>query len=60
MTDEVKQNLFDRFFSTKGGRGTGLGLLVTQKIIHEHGGEISVESKAGEGTTFSVRLGRIE
>ena len=60
MTDEVKQNLFDRFFSTKGGRGTGLGLLVTHKIIHEHGGEISVESKDGEGTTFSVRLGRIE
>jgi signal transduction histidine kinase len=60
MTDEVKQNLFDRFFSTKGGRGTGLGLLVTQKIIHEHGGEIFVESKAGEGTTFSLRLGRIE
>ena len=60
MTDEVKQNLFDRFFSTKGGRGTGLGLLVSQKIIHEHGGEIFVESKAGEGTTFSVRLGRIE
>ena len=58
MTDEVKKKLFTRFFSTKAGRGTGLGLLVTQKIIREHGGEISVESKAGEGTTFSVRLKR--
>jgi len=58
MTDEVKEKLFTRFFSTKAGRGTGLGLLITQKIIHEHGGEISVESKAGQGTTFSVRLKR--
>lgn len=58
MTDEVKAKLFTRFFSTKAGRGTGLGLLITQKIIHEHGGEISVESEAGEGTIFSVRLKR--
>jgi signal transduction histidine kinase len=56
MTDEVKSKLFARFFSTKAGRGTGLGLLNTQKIIHEHGGEISVESQAGQGTTFAVRL----
>jgi signal transduction histidine kinase len=56
MTDEVKAKLFTRFFSTKGGRGTGLGLLNAQKIVHEHGGEITVESKTGKGTTFSVRL----
>jgi len=56
MTDEVKEKLFTKFFSTKSGRGTGLGLLITQKIIHEHGGEISVESTAGRGTVFSVRL----
>jgi signal transduction histidine kinase len=56
MTDEVKSKLFTRFFSTKAGRGTGLGLLNTHKIIHEHGGEISVESQAGQGTTFAVRL----
>ena len=56
MTDEVKARLFSRFFSTKAGRGTGLGLLITQKIIKEHGGEIAVESEDGRGTTFSVRL----
>ena len=58
MTDEVKARLFSRFFSTKAGRGTGLGLLITQKIIKEHGGEIDVESEDGRGTTFSVRLKR--
>ena len=58
MTDEVKAQLFHRFFTTKAGQGIGLDLLVTQKTIQEHGGEISVESKAGEGTTFSVRLNR--
>jgi len=56
MTDEVKAQLFHRFFTTKPGTGVGFDLLVTQKIIHEHGGEISLESKPGEGTTFSVRL----
>ena len=58
MTDEVKSKLFSRFFSTKAGRGTGLGLLITKKIAHEQGGEISVESSAGQGTTFSVRFKR--
>jgi len=58
MTDEVKGKLFTKFFSSKAGRGTGLGLLITQKVIHEHGGEIFVDSEAGQGTTFSVRLKR--
>ena len=56
ISDEVKAKLFTKFFSTKAGRGTGLGLLGSQKIIHEHGGEISVESKVGQGATFVVRL----
>ena len=56
MTREVQQKLFSRFFSTKEGRGTGLGLLITQKIVEEHGGEIKVSSTSGKGTTFSVQL----
>jgi len=48
--------VFDAFFSTKGSRGTGLGLAVTSKIIHEHGGKIDVESAVGEGTTFRITL----
>lgn len=56
MDDEVKNKIFTSFFSTKAGAGTGLGLLVTQKIISEHGGTISVESEAGKGSTFTIRL----
>jgi len=56
MSEEVKNKLFTSFFSTKGHRGTGLGLLVTRKLIEEHGGCIAVESKLGEGTTFSMQL----
>jgi signal transduction histidine kinase len=56
MTDEVKSQLYTRFFSTKGGRGTGLGLLGSQKIIEEHGGVITVESTVGQGSIFSVQL----
>lgn len=44
------------FHSTKGLRGTGLGLAVTRKIVEEHGGQISFESTEGRGTTFTVRL----
>ena len=56
MNEEVLQKLFSSFFSTKGHRGTGLGLMVTRKLIEEHEGEISVTSKEGEGTLFTVRL----
>ncbi len=56
MSDEVKSQLFSSFFSTKKGKGTGLGLLVTKKIIDEHGGSISVATREGEGSSFTVRL----
>jgi len=56
MTDEVREKLFTSFFSTKGPKGTGLGLLVTGKLIEEHNGTISVDSRLNHGTTFSIRL----
>jgi PAS domain S-box-containing protein len=56
MSEEVKGKLFTSFFSTKGHRGTGLGLLVTRKLVEEHGGKIAVNSRLGQGTTVTMRL----
>jgi PAS domain S-box-containing protein len=56
MSEEVITKLFTSFFSTKGHRGTGLGLMVTRKLIEEHNGTIDVKSQLGQGTTFTVRL----
>ncbi len=56
MDDEVKKHLFTSFFSSKGAKGTGLGLLVTRKLVEEHKGEIEVESTPGVGTVFNVRM----
>jgi len=52
----MMNHMFELFHSTKGNRGTGLGLAVAKKIIDEHDGSISVKSKQGEGTTFTIRL----
>jgi signal transduction histidine kinase len=48
--------VYQPFYSTKGQRGTGLGLAVTRKIIDEHGGRIHVHSSPEEGTTFTIGL----
>ena len=56
MNEEVMQQLFTSFFSTKGHRGTGLGLMVTQKLIEEHNGSIVVTSRLDQGTKFTVKL----
>ena len=56
MSRETMDNLFTSFFSTKGDRGTGLGLAVTRKLVQENKGTIDVASRLGEGTTFTVRL----
>ena len=57
ISPEVQDSLFDPFFTTKeAGRGTGLGLFIAAEIVREHGGEISVKSQAGEGSSFLVGL----
>src|SRR5205807_9685726 len=49
-------HLFELFHSTKGNRGTGLGLAVARKIVEEHEGSISARSSPTEGTIFTIRL----
>ena len=56
IPDDVMPRIFDVFVSTKGARGTGLGLAVVKKIINEHAGEISVTSEAGQGAEFKIIL----
>lgn len=56
IDEEDLASIFQVFSSSKGSRGTGLGLPVSQKIIREHGGKIVVTSKVGQGSTFVIDL----
>ncbi len=57
ISDEIKNRIFDPFYTTKPvGKGTGLGLNVSYKIIKAHGGKIEVESEVGKGSRFVVFL----
>ena len=56
MTAEVRQRCLEPFFSTKGERGTGLGLSMVYGIIERHRGRLEIESAPGKGTTFIIRL----
>jgi PAS domain S-box-containing protein len=56
MEEEVRQKVFEPFYTTKGMQGTGLGLAVSYGIIERHEGLITVESKLGHGTTFVIDL----
>jgi signal transduction histidine kinase len=57
IAEEYLSRIFDPFFTTKAaGQGTGIGLAVCAQIIHAHGGNITVQSQPGEGSTFILRL----
>jgi len=57
ISDEIRGRIFDPFFTTKDvGQGTGLGLSISFSIIEKHHGSISVTSKQGEGTAFTIYL----
>jgi signal transduction histidine kinase len=56
MDAATQEKLFTPFFSSKGDKGTGLGLFIANKIVEQHGGEISVSSAPGRGSLFRVSL----
>ena len=56
IPDEMIAQIFEPFFSTKPGKGTGLGLWVSQGIVQSHGGTMRVRSRVGRGTTFLITL----
>jgi PAS domain S-box-containing protein len=56
IPEDVHHKVFESFFSTKGTEGTGLGLLVVQKVVDEHGGQITFTSEEAKGTRFCAVL----
>ena len=58
MDYEIKQKAFTSFFTTKGKGGTGIGLLITRKIVQQHGGAVTVTSTPGKGATFRLSFPR--
>jgi signal transduction histidine kinase len=56
ISRELRKTIFEPFVTTKGEKGTGLGLWIVRGIIGNHGGKISVKSKVGKGTVFKIEL----
>ncbi|MHC4414269.1 MAG: ATP-binding protein [Planctomycetota bacterium] len=56
IAPERHEEIFEAFRSSKGQRGTGLGLAVTRKIVQEHGGSVEVRSEPGQGATFLITI----
>jgi signal transduction histidine kinase len=60
MDSEAQEKLFTPFFSTKGNKGTGLGLFIASAVIEQHGGEILVKSKLSQGTMFRIIIPKLQ
>jgi len=56
MDRETRESLFTLFFSSKGSKGTGLGLFIANKVIEQHDGKIKVESKPKRGSSFRISI----
>jgi signal transduction histidine kinase len=56
MDRETREKIFSLFFTSKGIKGTGLGLFIANKIVDKHGGRIEVDSEPQRGTRFLIRL----
>jgi signal transduction histidine kinase len=56
MDRETRESLFTLFFSSKGNKGTGLGLFIANKIIEQHGGKIKVDSEPNRGSSFRITI----
>ena len=59
MNQETREKMFTLFFSSKGSKGTGLGLFVSNHVIRQHGGSIHVESQIKTGSLFKICIPRI-
>ena len=60
MDRETREKMFTLFFSSKGNKGTGLGLFIAHKMVDQHGGHITVDSEPGKGSRFQIRLPRVQ
>ena len=58
IPETIREHLFEPFVSAAKNNGTGLGLAISSKIIHDHGGDVRVESTSPAGTVILVRLPR--
>ena len=56
MDRETRESLCTLFFSSKGNKGTGLGLFIANKVIEQHGGKIKLDSKPNRGSCFRITI----
>jgi signal transduction histidine kinase len=56
ISEEMTQSIFEPFVTTKGEKGTGLGLWIVKGIIQNHAGKLSIRSRMGKGTVFRIDL----